>query len=118
MDDIDHAFQQLDLNHDGSISEEEFGVWYDSSFFFQERVREITENLSKDSKEGEGIYPPFPKGESTSAKVLYIITCPLIFTLYSTVPNVTRPEYKSMYLITFIVSILWIGIFSCTYIYP
>lgn len=113
-EDVEQTFNSLDLNNDGSISREEFFVWFDSSLFFRERVRALSLKDMKDEEEDNesGNYPSFPSGESKSAKALYIISFPLILVLYSTIPNLSRSKYRDLYTVAFFGSIFWIGIFS------
>lgn len=113
-DEVEQTFNTLDMNNDGSISREEFFVWFDSSLFFRERVRALSLKDVRDEDEGEpsGNYPPYPSGESKSAKALYMISFPLILVLYSTIPNLSRSKYRDLYTVAFFGSIFWIGIFS------
>lgn len=108
-------FAALDLDLDGVISRTEFEKWYLGSIFYKARFRKLsTRSLecAEENAEDFGAYPPFPRGQSLSAKILYCISFPLIIALYSTIPNVSRPKFKDLYTIAFFGSIGWIGIFS------
>lgn len=46
------------------------------------------------------------------ARVKWVITWPLGILLYCTVPNCIRPRWHRWFMVTFVVSTLWIAIFS------
>jgi len=65
-----------------------------------------------DAEEGESepLDMSFPAG--TKDRIVYIICFPLTFLLWITVPDVRRPEREKFFIISFILSIAWIGGYS------
>lgn len=45
-------------------------------------------------------------------KVKWILTWPLIFLLFFTIPNCSKPRWENFFMLTFILSTLWIALFS------
>lgn len=45
-------------------------------------------------------------------KVKWILTWPLIFLLFCTIPNCSKPRWESWFMFTFVLSTLWIALFS------
>jgi len=52
------------------------------------------------------------KDSSPSSYVWFVLETPLIFTLIYTVPDVRREKYKDWYIVSFAMSILWIGVYT------
>nr|XP_020657897.1 sodium/potassium/calcium exchanger 4 isoform X1 [Pogona vitticeps] len=55
---------------------------------------------------------PFSLPEGKMEKVKWILTWPLIFILFFTVPNCSKPRWENFFMLTFILSTLWIALFS------
>ncbi|XP_038603125.1 sodium/potassium/calcium exchanger 4 [Tachyglossus aculeatus] len=55
---------------------------------------------------------PFSMPEAGLEKVKWIFTWPLIFILFITIPNCSKPRWERFFMITFIFSTLWIAVFS------
>eukprot|EP01006_Ploeotia_vitrea_P034966 TRINITY_DN65827_c5_g1_i1.p1 TRINITY_DN65827_c5_g1~~TRINITY_DN65827_c5_g1_i1.p1 ORF type:complete len:720 (+),score=418.55 TRINITY_DN65827_c5_g1_i1:228-2387(+) len=62
-------------------------------------------------EEGGGIDLSWPK-DDLRAQIIYIILLPLAGSLSLTLPDVQKPEKKKYFVVTFLGSILWIGVFS------
>uniref|UniRef100_K7FFW7 Solute carrier family 24 member 4 n=1 Tax=Pelodiscus sinensis TaxID=13735 RepID=K7FFW7_PELSI len=57
--------------------------------------------------------PPYfglPNGKMN--KVKWILTWPLLFLLFCTIPNCSKPRWENFFMLTFILSTLWIALFS------
>ncbi|NWV28785.1 NCKX4 protein, partial [Origma solitaria] len=50
--------------------------------------------------------------EGKMNKVKWLLTWPLIFILFSTIPNCSKPRWEKWFMLTFIFSTLWIALFS------
>ncbi|NWZ43347.1 NCKX1 protein, partial [Brachypodius atriceps] len=50
--------------------------------------------------------------ESRTKQAIYLFLFPIVFPLWSTLPDVRNPESKKFFVITFFGSILWIAVFS------
>lgn len=45
-------------------------------------------------------------------KIKWILTWPLIFVLFCTIPNCSKPRWERCFMVTFVLSTLWIALFS------
>ena len=113
---------ELDLNGDGLISKAEFDAWYRESVFFQNRVRELKMNRmsvevsileEEPASAMDRIFMRWPRGKASGfTKLNYIVTFPLMVLFFSHIPNVTLKSQEHWYGLTFVLAIMWIGIFS------
>lgn len=58
----------------------------------------------------EGLDLSFP--DEFFPRLFYIISFPLLFVLVFTIPDSRKPKYKKWYPVSFLFSIIWIGVFS------
>ncbi|GMH38761.1 hypothetical protein BSKO_06645 [Bryopsis sp. KO-2023] len=63
-----------------------------------------------EEEEEEGLDLSFPK--EFFPRVFYIISFPLLFALVFTIPDARKPQYKKWFPVSFLLSIMWIGVFS------
>lgn len=54
----------------------------------------------------------WPTNGTVREKVFYVLLAPLSYALYFTVPDVRKERWENWYPLSFIMSIVWIGIFS------
>ena len=89
------------------ITFEEFSEWYKQSIIFERQKQLIEEDI-----EGvwENICPP--KDGGVRDWVWYIICLPLVFFLTFTIPDVQKPGMGKWCIVSFCLSIAWIGAFS------
>ncbi|NWW15648.1 NCKX1 protein, partial [Falcunculus frontatus] len=75
---------------------------------------ESQEDSDGDSTEGDGNDEPLSLEwpESRKKQAIYLFLFPIVFPLWSTLPDVRNPESKKFFIITFFGSILWIAAFS------
>ncbi|XP_054827755.1 sodium/potassium/calcium exchanger 4 [Eublepharis macularius] len=55
---------------------------------------------------------PFSPPEGKMDKVRWILTWPLIFLLFFTIPNCAKPRWEKCFMLTFLLSTVWIALFS------
>uniref|UniRef100_A0A7M4FW85 Solute carrier family 24 member 4 n=2 Tax=Crocodylus porosus TaxID=8502 RepID=A0A7M4FW85_CROPO len=55
---------------------------------------------------------PFSIPDGKVNKIKWILTWPLIFLLFCTIPNCSKPRWENFFMLTFILSTLWIALFS------
>ncbi|XP_065607175.1 sodium/potassium/calcium exchanger 4 isoform X2 [Cyrtonyx montezumae] len=55
---------------------------------------------------------PFSLPDGKMNKLKWILTWPLIFVLFCTIPNCSKPRWESWFMFTFVLSTLWIALFS------
>ncbi|KFV73107.1 Sodium/potassium/calcium exchanger 4, partial [Dryobates pubescens] len=55
---------------------------------------------------------PFSLPDGKMNKIKWIFTWPLIFVLFCTVPNCSKPRWEKWFMATFILATLWIALFS------
>jgi len=108
--DLADAMKDLDKNRDGQITFDEFKEWYNGSLFWTQKQKEADEA----AETAEGLNPfDYPAHAGLRSKIVYIVTFPLMFAFWLTMPDVRRPDRQGMFAyVTFVVSILWIGVFS------
>ncbi|NXB66434.1 NCKX1 protein, partial [Struthidea cinerea] len=75
---------------------------------------ESQEDSDGDSTEGDENDEPLSLEwpESRKKQAIYLFLFPIVFPLWSTLPDVRNPESKKFFVITFFGSILWIAAFS------
>ncbi|NXB03480.1 NCKX1 protein, partial [Cnemophilus loriae] len=75
---------------------------------------ESQEDSDGDSTEGDENDEPLSLEwpESRKKQAIYVFLFPIVFPLWSTLPDVRNPESKKFFVITFFGSILWIAAFS------
>ncbi|NXB14753.1 NCKX1 protein, partial [Rhagologus leucostigma] len=75
---------------------------------------ESQEDSDGDSTEGDENDEPLSLEwpESRKKQAIYLFLFPIVFPLWSTLPDVRNPESKKFFVITFFGSILWIAVFS------
>ncbi|NXB30833.1 NCKX1 protein, partial [Eulacestoma nigropectus] len=75
---------------------------------------ESQEDSDGDSTEGDENDEPLSLEwpESRQKQAIYLFLFPIVFPLWSTLPDVRNPESKKFFVITFFGSILWIAAFS------
>jgi Ca2+-binding EF-hand superfamily protein len=85
-----------------------FNEWFAKSVFFENRQNAGAQI----EKEGNLCFPPWPE-ENCQAKLLYLVSLPIIILLYLTIPNVTKARFEKFFMVSFIMSIAWIAVFAC-----
>ncbi|NXO37696.1 NCKX4 protein, partial [Locustella ochotensis] len=55
---------------------------------------------------------PFSVPDGKMNKIKWLFTWPLIFLLFTTIPNCSKPRWEKCFMLTFILSTLWIALFS------
>uniref|UniRef100_A0A8C8VJV8 Solute carrier family 24 member 4 n=1 Tax=Pelusios castaneus TaxID=367368 RepID=A0A8C8VJV8_9SAUR len=54
----------------------------------------------------------FLSADGTVNKVKWILSWPLLFLLFCTIPNCSKPRWENFFMLTFLLSTLWIALFS------
>eukprot|EP00815_Leptocylindrus_aporus_P009211 CAMPEP_0116063502 /NCGR_PEP_ID=MMETSP0322-20121206/8465_1 /TAXON_ID=163516 /ORGANISM="Leptocylindrus danicus var. apora, Strain B651" /LENGTH=633 /DNA_ID=CAMNT_0003549157 /DNA_START=47 /DNA_END=1945 /DNA_ORIENTATION=+ len=107
-EDVDEALREMYLEGDTeTVSYDEFEKWYSQSLFWENQKKDIEEEL-------ESVWENLkrPVGEGFFSHLRWIIVSPLVLVMALTVPDVRNPRYTKFCYISFILSILWIGVFS------
>ncbi|TFK15955.1 potassium channel subfamily K member 10 [Platysternon megacephalum] len=71
----------------------------------------IVEENQEEENEHENA-SPFSAPDGKMNKVKWIFTWPLLFLLFCTIPNCSKPRWENFFMLTFILSTLWIALFS------
>ncbi|XP_073484069.1 sodium/potassium/calcium exchanger 3 [Aquarana catesbeiana] len=83
-----------------------------------ENENEDNENNENDEEEEEedddndGPFIPFELPSGAANRIKWVITWPLSFLMYFTVPNCAKPRWEKWFMVTFIASSIWIAAFS------
>ncbi|NWT58470.1 NCKX1 protein, partial [Erythrocercus mccallii] len=98
--------QKADVSQDGQTPS--------SSDTSDDSSSESQEDSEGDSTEGDENDEPLSLEwpESRTKQAIYLFLFPIVFPLWSTLPDVRNPESKKFFVITFFGSILWIAAFS------
>ncbi|XP_064571818.1 sodium/potassium/calcium exchanger 4 isoform X2 [Zonotrichia leucophrys gambelii] len=88
-----------------------------SSKALQNRRQENIENgnipVGNQEEENEqDSLTPFSVPEGKMNKIKWLLTWPLIFVLFATIPNCSKPRWERCFMLTFVLSTLWIALFS------
>uniref|UniRef100_A0A803VS99 Solute carrier family 24 member 4 n=1 Tax=Ficedula albicollis TaxID=59894 RepID=A0A803VS99_FICAL len=88
-----------------------------SSKALQNRRQENIENgnipVGNQEEESEqDSLTPFSVPDGKMNKIKWLLTWPLIFLLFTTIPNCSKPRWEKCFMLTFILSTLWIALFS------
>jgi len=107
---------EADTNHDGKLSKKEVKVYLKSRRHLRQLAKEAEETVDEEDSAPLTLWPP--KGAGCGGWLWYMFTWPLVFCLVLTVPDVRREGcWKNLYLLTFLLSIIWIAIFSYGMVY-
>jgi len=74
--------------------------------------KKTAEEAGDDEEENEPIDMSFPKGEGWKKILVYLISWPIMFPLYYTLPDTKKPNLKKWFPVTFLGSIVWIAGYS------
>ena len=91
----------------GNITYPQFLEWYRNSLFW--RQQHLQNKSSAEAAEGVDI--SFPT-EGIWNRLVWFATIPILLSFYVTIPDVKRPKMSRWKYITFLISIVWIGIIS------
>jgi len=111
--DVDDAINQM--YQSGSRDEvtfDEFAEWYKQSIIYQRQIKAVEEDM-------QGVFqsvrPPF--GEGWFSWLKWIIVLPLVLLMTATIPDVQRPGMHCWCYFSFMMSIIWIGVFSAIMVF-
>ncbi|KFQ56729.1 PREDICTED: sodium/potassium/calcium exchanger 1 [Nestor notabilis] len=76
----------------------------------EESSSDSDEDSSDDDENEEPLSLEWP--ETRKKQAIYLFLFPIVFPLWSTLPDVRNPDSKKFFVITFFGSILWIAVFS------
>jgi len=107
---VNRRFDGLDQNKDGKLTLEELKSMFRTRRKLRQASAELNDEADPDS-DPVNLSPPF--GQGCRAMVYWFFSLPLLIVLVLTVPDCRREGcWKSLFPITFILSILWVAVFS------
>ncbi|KAJ7409275.1 Sodium/potassium/calcium exchanger 4 [Willisornis vidua] len=88
-----------------------------SSKALQNRRQENIENGNipvgtQEEENEQDTLSPFSVPDGKMNKIKWVLTWPLIFLLFTTIPNCSKPRWEKCFMLTFILSTFWIALFS------
>ncbi|XP_011478326.1 sodium/potassium/calcium exchanger 3 isoform X2 [Oryzias latipes] len=95
---------------DGQHLEGERGKETEGEQSGQQKEEEDDEGVVHEEEEAP--FKPFVVPDGWCSRLKWLLSWPLSFLLYCTVPNCTQPRWERWYLFTFLSSTLWIALFS------
>lgn len=104
--DVQMCYESMVPEADG-VPYHNFQYWYRNTEHYKEHILRGEE----ESEAAEGLSLSPPSGEDATAWgwTWYIITLPVVFLLYWTVPDVRRPGYQRYCYVTFVMALVWMG---------
>lgn len=112
-EEIATAMRELGKAADGRISEDEFIEWYAGTEYFNEKQMQRVATLKtveEREEEEDGIDFAFPS--KTLPRVMWVVTWPIMFSMYYTLPDVQKARRKHLWPLTFAGSMLWLMFYS------
>ncbi|KAM6058314.1 sodium/potassium/calcium exchanger 1 [Chlamydotis macqueenii] len=97
--------QKADAPQDGQSSSDS-----DTSEDSSSSESEDSDDHSTDDENDEPLSLEWP--ETRKKQAIYLFLFPIVFPLWSTLPDVRNPDSKKFFVITFFGSIIWIAVFS------
>jgi len=111
-DEISDIFKEnnIEIAESKGMTFEQFRTWFIATEFYQDKLACFTKQYEcVESTKIENILE-FP--ETFIARFLFIITIPLIILLVYTIPDTRKPGLAKYCYASFVISILWVGVFS------
>ncbi|XP_044025534.1 sodium/potassium/calcium exchanger 4 isoform X1 [Siniperca chuatsi] len=71
----------------------------------------VPEDKPTEAEENDTI-SPFRLPRNTGSKVKWLLSWPLLLLLYLTIPNCAKPRWEKFFMVSFILSTVWIAVFS------
>jgi len=104
---IEHIMHEFDRDLDGEVQLEEFQNWFMASEYLQAKAAQVAD----EAESAEGFDFTWPKN-NVRAQIWYVLTAPIAFSLVYTIPPCEKPGWSNWCYLSFVVSILWIGVYS------
>jgi len=109
--DIVRVQEELGITEDNTITAKALVEFYVNDDNLHTSWRKNASGLEKEAKaEAEGMSLAWPEG--ARQRVTYIILAPIMYTLAYTVPNCRNPKWQKWFMVSFVVSIIWIAAYS------
>jgi len=112
-EDVDTAIEACyESGSKEEITFDEFSHWYINSMIYEKQIaaEDDEEDESFDGTVCESLYPP--KDSNCMGYVRWALLIPLYAIMSFTIPDARRPGMEKWCYVAFLISILWIGIFS------
>lgn len=106
---VDTLMRDFDPENDGQISWASFQKWYKSSEFQKVKKQQL-ESVAEEEEDEEFDFT-WP-ANNVRAQILFVLTVPIAICLKYTIPPCQKPGWDNYCYLAFVVSILWIGVFS------
>ena len=97
----------MDENNDGKISREDFFNLYMSSKLF-EALKQRRDTLVEQEEEAEKGGASLRFLLRTKGRIFYIVTAPILYSLYYTIPDVMKKRWRKWWSVTIIISLAWL----------
>ena len=91
------------------VNFEQFQAWYKQSMLWQKQ-KEEGEHDAEREEDGEPLTLEWP--ESSMGRLTFILWSPIMIPLYFTIPDCRDKKLEPYFPATFILSIVWVGIYS------
>eukprot|EP01084_Bolivina_argentea_P277047 472850_1 len=110
---VAQAMKELGKKMAQTISVQEFIDWYAGSSYFEAKKLKRQATLLEADEDGEnGICIEWPHSGPIFSKVMFVITAPIMYSLYYSLPDVQKQTRKKYWPATFAGSMLWLMFYS------
>lgn len=110
--DIRTTFEEAHLTGSmDQISFEEFEFWYTHSKYWDEKVA-LVDNCAKEVIEPISSHLKPPREGKILEYICWLVLLPVVSLLCFTIPDVRQPGKKKLCIVSFLLSVFWIGIFT------
>ena len=103
--------EELGMTDDGTVTSKALVDFYVNDDKMHTEWRKKANAIEKEAKaEAEGMSLEWPEG--MRQRITYVVLAPLTYPLAYTIPNCRNPKWQKWFLLSFIISIIWIGAYS------
>lgn len=90
------------------LTRDKFQAWYEQSMLFKENMQR-QQSISEEEEESH-LMLHWPAGRKE--QVMFVVLAPIMFSLSFTVPDVRNERWQNWYPFSFVMAIVWVGIYS------
>merc|ERR1711871_1337626 len=90
------------------LTRDKFQSWYEQSMLFKENMQR--QQSAQDEEEESHLMLHWPAGRKE--QIMFVLLAPIMFSLSFTIPDVRNERWQNWYPFSFIMAIVWVGIYS------
>ena len=106
-EEVEQAIEEMRCDDDEGVTFEAFSNWFQSSVLYNKHIETVDTAI-----DGVFAFLKPPCEEGVFSVLMWFVTLPLVATLTITVPDVRRPGLDKWCYVSFILAIVWVGVYS------